>query len=292
MLPATPEPVSLRNDGPIGVLDSGVGGLSILRALRQELPHEAFLYVADQAHLPYGPRPLDEIRAFVHAITGFLLAQRAKTIVVACNAASAAGLLYLRETFPHVPFVGMEPAVKPAAEATRSGAIGVLTTAATARGPLYARVIDRYARNVRVETVVCPELVHAVENGQTDLTALRPLFERRLAPLLEAGIDQLALACTHFPFVAEAIRTFLGPAVAVIDPSPAIARQTRRVLVRHSLLNEGGHPAMPRYFTTGDPVRFAALAGSLLGETVPCGLLLWSRGALSVADAPPVAPPT
>ncbi len=279
-------PVQAKVNGPIGVLDSGVGGLSILRALRQELPGESIVYVADQAHLPYGPRSLAEIRAFVHAITDFLLGQHTKIIVVACNAASAAGLHYLRETFPTVSFVGMEPAVKPAAAATESGIIGVLTTAATANGPLYARVLARFAGNARVETVVCPELVDAVENNRVDLPALKSLFERRLAPLRTAGVDQLVLGCTHFPFAADAIQAYMGEAVTIVDPSPAIARQTRRVLADHHQLNTGCDAPTVRAFTTGEPLRFTRIAESLLGSALPTAGLQWIDGAIA-----PTAPP-
>lgn len=267
--------------GPIGVLDSGVGGLSILRALRETLPGEAFLYVADQAHLPYGGRPLEEIRAFVQGITRFLLDRGAKMIVVACNAASAAGLYDLRAAFPNVPFVGMEPAVKPAAAATRSSVVGVLTTAATAAGDLYNRVLDRFARGVRVETLVCPELVQAVEQSQTDLAALRPLFDRVLAPALAHGADQIVLGCTHFPFAADAIRAYVGPGVNVIDPSPAVARQARRVLAGRALRHAGD--AAPRYYTSGDPLRFADVVRALTGETIRATALIWSDGDLQEA---------
>jgi len=254
---------------PIGILDSGVGGLSILRALRQELPAESLIYVADQAHLPYGPRPLAEIRAFVRHITAFLLARRAKLIVVACNAASAAGLHDLRALFPDVPFVGMEPAVKPAAAATRSGVVGVLTTAATANGALYASVRERFAAGVQVETIVCPALVEAVEANAISPAALRPLFERDLAPALARGIDQLVLACTHFPFALEALRAFVGPEVTIVDPSPAVARQARRVLAARQLLAGEDAPPALRYYTTGDARRFSALASALLGDALP-----------------------
>jgi len=277
VLVGTVSNAAMTKNGPVGVLDSGVGGLSILRALRGELPNEAFLYVADQAHLPYGPRPLDEIRAFVRGITRFLLERNAKIVVVACNAASAAGLHDLRATFAGVPFVGMEPAVKPAAAATRSGVIAVLTTAATAAGPLYASVLHRFANGTRVETLVCPELVTAVETGQTDLAALRPLFDRALAPALAAGADQIVLGCTHFPFAAEAICAYAGPGVTVIDPSAAVARQARRLLESHDLLADPGLPPQPtRYFTTGNPRRFEVVAGALLGEKVTATGLAWS----------------
>ena len=270
-------------DNPIGVLDSGVGGLSVLRAIRAELPHESVLYVADQTHLPYGPRPPEEIRTFVTGITRFLLAQGAKIIVVACNAASAASLHYLRKAFPGVPFIGMEPAVKPASQATKSGVIGVLTTEATANGPLYARVVERYAKGVQVETLVCPELVQAIENKQTDLSALRPIFEKTLAPALAKGADQIVLGCTHFPFAAAAIRAYAGPDVQVIDPSPAIARQTRRVLAQHDLLNNGQTVQAPsRYYTTGDPARFLELIEVLLSESPPTTHLTWIDGRLEV----------
>jgi glutamate racemase len=266
----------------IGVLDSGVGGLSVLRALRRELPYEALVYVADQAHLPYGPRPLEELRAFVRAITEFLLAQDAKLIVVACNAASAASLLYLRATFPQVPFVGMEPAIKPAAEATRTGKIAVLTTAATAGGPLYARVMDRFATGVDVRTIVCPELVLAVERNAADLENLRPLLEDRLAPALADGVDQIVLGCTHFPFAASAIAAFAGSGVTLIDPSPAVARQARRVLEQRVLLNRHTVPVQPRYYTTGDSARFAAVATALLNEPalLAAGQLTWTPDSL------------
>lgn len=276
--------MSTGPSSPIGILDSGVGGLSILRALRRELPAESLIYVADQAHLPYGPRPLAEIRTFVQHITTFLLAHNAKLIVVACNAASAAGLHDLRAMFPDVPFVGMEPAVKPAAAATHSGVIGVLTTAATANGTLYASVRERFAANVQVETVICPELVEAVEANATSPAALQPLFERVLAPALARGIDQLVLACTHFPFALEALQAFVGPQVAIIDPSPAVARQARRVLADRQLLaTEASQPTL-RYYTTGDARRFSTLASNLLGEPVQAQALRWAGEQLLAGD--------
>lgn len=280
----TSEPNDLS--GPIGVLDSGVGGLSILRALQQELPNESLVYVADQAHLPYGPRPSTEIRGFIHAITDFLLGQRAKIIVVACNAASAAGLLYLRETFPTVSFVGMEPAVKPAAAATASGIIGVLTTAATANGPLYARVLARFAGDAQVKTVVCPELVIAVENNRISAHDLQPLFEQRLSPLRAAGVDQLVLGCTHFPFATDAIQRFMGTSVAIVDPSSAIARQARRILTDSDRLNEGATTPTVQAYTTGDPARFTHLSESLLGSALPTAGLQWVDGTIAPANAP------
>jgi len=266
-------------DPLIGVLDSGVGGLSILRALRQDLPAASFIYVADQIHLPYGPRPLDELRQFAHGITRYLLERGASLVVVACNAASAASLLYLRAAIPDVPFVGMEPAGKPSAAATHSGLVGVLTTAATAGGPLYARVLDRFAAHVEVRTVVWPELVLAVEANRIDLEDLRPIFDRDLAPLLAAGVDQLVLACTHFPFATQALHAYAGPNVTIVDPSPAIARQARHIL-SDTHLPSGSTPRKEtpptvEYTTTGDPARFGLIASNLLGESIQARQLVW-----------------
>ena len=146
----------------IGVFDSGVGGLSVLRAIRAQMPEESIIYFADQGHIPYGPRPMEQIRNFSEAITKFLLAQNVKIVVVACNTASAAALKYLREKFPDVAFVGMEPAVKPAAEHTQTGKVGVLATPATFQGALYASVVERFANGVELLQDTCPGLVREI----------------------------------------------------------------------------------------------------------------------------------
>jgi glutamate racemase len=251
---------------PIGMLDSGLGGLSILREVRHQLPHEDVLYFADQGHVPYGPRPLEEIRGFARGITRFLLARQAKVIVVACNAASAAGLHHLRERFPQVPFVGMEPAVKPAAERTRSGVIGVITTKATYQGELFASVVDRFASGVKVMTQVCPDFVTLVEEGQLEGPSVRATAEVYLKPLLEGGIDQLVLGCTHFPFLSSTLQEVVGPGVEIVDPSPAVARQTKRVI--GECQNAPDHIGQISYFTSGDPHHFRAMAARLMGEPV------------------------
>lgn len=266
---------------PIGVLDSGVGGLSILREIRRQLPAEDVIYFADQGHVPYGPRPLAEIRAFTHAITRFFLQHGVKAVVVACNAASAASLHALRESFPDVPFVGMEPAVKPAALNSRSGVIGVLTTKATNQGELFASVIDRFAAGVRVETQVCPEFVALVEGGEFESAAAYEAVGAALAPLLAAGADQLVLGCTHFPFLAPAIAAAAGPDVAIVDPSAAVARQTGRVI--DACRSAPGHAGAVRYYTSGDPAAFLALAGRLVDEPVAADQVQgvrWAAGEL------------
>jgi len=234
----------------IGVFDSGVGGLSVWREIARQFPHERTLYLADQARVPYGSRQLAEVRELSGGITRFLLDQGAKIIVVACNTASAAALHHLRRTFPDVPFVGMEPAVKPAVERTHNGVVGVIATQATFQGALFASLVARYAEY--------------------------------LAPLIERGADQLVLGCTHYPFLRPAIERVVGTNVAVIDPAPAIARQTGRVLAQWGLKADpaGGHHV---FYTSGDAAAFATMVRRLVpcvGEGVRVRAARWREGDL------------
>lgn len=251
---------------PIGLFDSGVGGLSTLLEVQQLLPNEDILYFADQGHVPYGPRPLEEIQSFVRGITRFFLERDVKVIVIACNAASGAGLKHIRELHPELPIVGMEPAVKPAVENTRSGTIGVITTKATYQGELFASVIDRFAKNTNVVTQVCPDFVTYVEAGKVDGEEVRHTTELYLQPLMEAGIDQLVLGCTHFPFLSPVLKSVIGPDIQLVDPGPAIARQTERVIA--NLRNSPERRGNASFFTSGDTERFAATATSLLKTPV------------------------
>jgi len=251
---------------PIAFFDSGVGGLSILKEVHRQLPGENLIYFADQAHVPYGPRPVEEIRVFARGAVHFFLERSAKAIVIACNAASAASLHHLRRFFPDVPFVGMEPAVKPAAEQTRNGVIGVITTKATYQGELFASVLDRFAANTNVVTQVCPDLVTLVEGGKLDTPEVYQAVEAYLRPLLAAGIDHLVLGCTHFPFLTPVLAAVAGPQVTIIDPSPAVARQVGRVT--ENVRNPSVKPGEAIYFTSRDPAAFRALAARLLGRPV------------------------
>ncbi|MCC6613961.1 MAG: glutamate racemase [Anaerolineae bacterium] len=249
----------------IGVLDSGVGGLSILREIHAQLPDYPTIYYADQAHLPYGPRPQAEIRAYIEQISDYLIAQGAAVVVIACHAASAAGLHYLRARYPDVPFVGMEPAVKPAAERTKTGVIGVLTTTATAEGALYRRVVERFAAEVRVITQVAPSLVTLAEAGAPDTLDSRAIVAAQVDPLLAAGADQIVLACTHFPFVAPLIRAQVGTRAALVDPSAAVARQVGRIIGQPEAIAMSDSMPMRRYCTSGDPQAFADVMARLCG---------------------------
>ena len=265
----------------IGIFDSGVGGLSVLRAIRQQLPQKAVLYLADQRHVPYGPRPLAEVRAFSEEITRFLLTHGAKLIVVACNTASAAALHHLRQTFPDVPFVGMEPAVKPAAEHTQTGVVGVLATPATFQGALYASVVERFANGVRLIQHTCPGLVAQIEAGQLDTPETRAILEDALLPMLEKRIDTVVLGCTHYPFVIPLIQEIVGPQVRVIDPAPAVARQVGRLL--ETVYDEpvpfkgtgSSRTGALRFYTSGPMEALADMLPLLLGESCPVQTVVW-----------------
>ncbi|MGD1148437.1 MAG: glutamate racemase [Thermoanaerobaculaceae bacterium] len=273
----------------VGVFDSGVGGLSVLRAIRREVPGVRSLYVADQAHVPYGPRPLAEVRAFSEEIARYLLARGARLIVVACNAASAGALHHLREVFPETPFVGMEPAVKPAAENTRTGKVGVLATPATFQGDLFASVVERFANGVELFTHTCPGLVAEIETGSLEGPGTRAILESALRPMLAEGIDTVVLGCTHYPFVIPLIQRIVGPDVRVIDPAPAVARQVGRVLARVApdavVAAPVGGGASVRPVTSGDPGRLSALLPLLLGESWPSHRVRWTAEG-TLVDAP------
>ena len=248
----TDESVQLASARPIGVLDSGVGGLSVLRQLRALLPTESMEYVADQAHVPYAPRQADEVRGFATGLSRFLLARHAKLIVLACNTASVAALEPLRRTFPETPFVGMDPAIKPAAADTRTGKIGVLATPGTFRSERYAHLLREFARGIEVVTCPCPGLVELIESGQLDTPAAAALLRSFIEPMVRQGVDTLVLGCTHFPLAMAQIQAAAGPGVRLIAPAPAVARQARhRLAERGLLLPETAPPGRVQLFTTG-----------------------------------------
>jgi len=260
---------------PIGIFDSGVGGLSVLRAIRKQMPPENILYFGDQGHIPYGPRPMEQIREFSEAITNFLLEHDAKIIVVACNTASAAALKYLREKFPNVQFVGMEPAVKPAAEHTHTGRVGVLATPATFQGALYASVVERFANGVELFQDTCNGLVQEIERGNLTGEETRRILEDALHPMLEKNIDTVVLGCTHYPFVIPLIEEIVGENVRVIDPAPSVAKQAQRLLEAGGVLNESESKGSVKLFTSGDPEVLKSQLPLLLGEEAEVERVEW-----------------
>lgn len=256
----------LSQTAPIGIFDSGVGGLSVLRAIRSQLPNENFLYFADQEHVPYGPRSLEQIQQFSETITRFLLAQGAKIIVIACNTASAAALHHLRQRFPQIPIVGMEPALKPAAEHSSTGVVGVLATPATFQGELYASVLERFASNVTVLQDTCSGLVEEIERGALDAESTHGILDTALRPMLDRGLDTVVLGCTHYPLVIPLIKQICGDSVRVIDPAPAVARQVERRLEANDMRQPGSGTGNGQFFTSGDVSILQSLLPTLVGE--------------------------
>jgi glutamate racemase len=224
----------VTTDRPIGVFDSGMGGLSVAREIRRLLPGEDILYLADSAHCPYGARTRDQIRALAHAIVHILIDRGAKIIVVACNTVSVASLAELRKAYP-VPFVGIVPAVKPAAAATRLRRVGVLATPATLQGEVFAELVRTFASDVDVHCQVCPGWVEVVERGEVHSAEAELLVRTHVEPLLHRSIDTLVLGCTHYPFLRPLIERVVGPDVTVLDAGVPVARQVGRVLDNHGL---------------------------------------------------------
>ncbi|MDG4585168.1 MAG: glutamate racemase [Candidatus Competibacter sp.] len=264
---ASPAGANTRRHQPIGVFDSGVGGLSVLQRIRADLPHETLLYVADSGHAPYGNKSTEFIARRAFAITEFLLGQDAKAVVVACNTATAAAIARLRAHFS-LPIIGIEPALKPAVTATRSGVVGILATGHTVRSDKFAALLDQHGHRARVMVQPCPGLADCVEHGELNGPHPRALLERYLEPLLVAGADTLVLGCTHYPFLIPLIQRLVGPDVAILDPSPAVARQLHRRLEAARLLADGGAIGGERYLTSGAPEPTARLMTRLLGQSV------------------------
>lgn len=239
-------------ENPIGVFDSGVGGLSVLREIRRELPDEDLLYVADSEHAPYGDKSTELIEARAIAIIEFLIGQHAKAIVVACNTATGVAIDMLRAKFS-LPIVAMEPAVKPAAAHTQSGVIGVLATSRTIASDNFAKLHNRFGADVKILMQACPGLVEQVEAGDLSSDKTRALLEQYVLPLLAENVDTIVLGCTHYPFLAPLIREIAGPTVAIIDPSAAIARELRRRLERANLLSNESRAGKDRFWTSAKP---------------------------------------
>ncbi|KVU20930.1 glutamate racemase [Burkholderia ubonensis] len=254
---------------PVGVFDSGLGGLSVLRAVRAQLPGESFVYVADSRHAPYGPRDEAFITERTLAIGEWLAREGAKALVVACNTATAQSIAAIRERLA-IPLVGVEPGIKPAAALSASGIAGVLATQSTLASARFQALLDRYGAGRRFICQPGHGLVEAVERGDTHSPALRALLDGYLQPMLDAGADTLVLGCTHYPFFTETIRDLVGDRLTIVDTSDAIARQLARVLDERGLRAPAGtRAAPPRFCSTSDGRQLRALASTLLGLDAP-----------------------
>jgi glutamate racemase len=257
----------VQTAGAIGVFDSGVGGLSVLRHVRAVLPHERLIYVADSGHVPYGDKPTSYIEQRSRAISRFLIEQGADAIVIACNTATAAAAATLRAEFA-LPIVAMEPAVKPAVTATKRRVVGVLATVGTLQSARFAALLEKHAGDVEIVTQGCPGLVEQVERGELSGPETRALVERYVAPLLERGADTIILGCTHYPFLEPTIREVAGTGIALIDTGAAVARQLQRRLQAELPDRVPGALGKAQFWSSGDAQQASRTISALWGGTV------------------------
>jgi glutamate racemase len=259
-------------EGPIGVFDSGVGGLSVLSAIRTALPAEDLFYVADSAFAPYGDRPSEFIQQRADGIVEFFAGLGAKAIVVACNTATAVAIQALRSRFT-LPIIAIEPAVKPAAAMTRSGVIGVLATSQTLASERLSRLVEAHGKSVQVLLQPCPGLVEQVEKGELHSPETEGLVARYVRPLVERRSDTLVLGCTHYPFLKSVIAAVAGDSVTLVDPAVAVARELERRLQIGGLLSQDGRVGGERFWTSGLPDRVQATVAQLWDRTVEVSAL-------------------
>ncbi len=238
-------------DAPVGVMDSGVGGLTVLKHLTRQLPHEHFIYFADSAHAPYGNKSATEIQQRCFAVADILIAKGVKALVVACNTATAAAISAMRQHYS-LPIIGMEPAVKPAAAASKNGIIGVLATTGTLQSAQFAALLEHYGQGVQVVTQACVGLVERIEQGLLDTPETQALLQQYCQPLMVAEADTVVLGCTHYPFVRKAIQNIVGPDVTLIDTGAAVAKRLQQVLEQQLMLNAATEAGDYVFLTSGE----------------------------------------
>ena len=249
----------------IGVFDSGVGGLSVFREIIKLLPRESIIYYADSANCPYGTKSQNEIAALCSDITRRLIEAGCKIITVACNTATSAAIAHLRSTFD-LPFVGIEPAVKPAAIESRTGTVGVLATEGTLKSDSFNKTKELFAGNVKVISAVGTGLVELVERGEADTAEAEQLLRKYLEPMIAEGVDSLVLGCTHYPFLSDEIRKITGDAVQQINPAPAVARQVQRLAEQHRLLSPAESIPEYTFISSGETRTLARMAANIVGK--------------------------
>ncbi len=251
----------------IGVFDSGVGGLSILSGIHELLPAETLQYVADSGHAPYGPKGEDFIRARCETILQFLLRLGVKAVVVACNTATAAAVAQMRDRYD-LPIIGVEPAVKPAAEQSQSGVVGVLATSGTIASEKFLNLQNRFVSRAKILTRACPGLVELIEQVSPNPFTLERMLHEFIQPLVDAGADTLVLGCTHYSLIRPQIQKAAGPNVRVIDAGTAVAKELQRRLVMHGLNNIAERAGMVYFHTSGKPQEQNAVLAHYWGKPV------------------------
>ncbi len=256
---------------PIGVFDSGVGGLSILKELRERMPNENYIFFGDQLNVPYGAKTKQEIVVLATRVMKFLASEGIKMAVVACNTATCHAIEELRSNFGF-PIVGVVPAIKPAAEQTKTGKIALIATPATAKSPYVTELINKYAKGVEVLRIGCAGLEDVVETGGLEGEKVSELLNKYILPLKEENIDQLVLGCTHYPFLKEKISAILGPKVNLVDSGKAVARRVESLLNEQGIKNTAGNSS-DKFYTNKDAKDFSRVASKLLGYEIVAELM-------------------
>ncbi len=256
-----------RSDSPVGVFDSGVGGLSVLREIRRYLPAENLIYVADSGYAPYGNRSANFIEHRAAAIAHFLLNANVKALVVACNTVTVVAINRLRSWCP-VPIIAIEPAIKPAASITKSGVVGVLATTQTIASSNVSRLCSMYGGNVKVLLQPCPGLVEQVERAELATVSTRSMLNGYLSPLIDNGADTIVLGCTHYPFLGGLIQEMVGSGVNIIDPAAPVARELSRQLATRQISAMPENVGVEKFFTTGSILHVKQVTSTLWGKEV------------------------
>lgn len=269
----------MKVDSPIGIFDSGLGGLSVVKRVLERLPHESTAYLGDQIHVPYGERSSAEIRTFALGITDFFLRQNAKMVIMACNMSSAVALDTALDHYPGIPVIGViEAGARAALSAALGGAIGVLATRGTVNSGAYTNILMKLLPEIEVYEQACPKFVPIVESGNCETAEADAVAREYVEPLLASGCRALILGCTHYPFLISAIRKAAGPDIAIIDPAEETAVDAANILFDAGLLNPPHNEPVHAYFTTGSPEQFAELGGQFMGKPISgVQRLTWGR---------------
>ena len=259
---------------PIGVFDSGVGGISVLKHIRDLMPHENLIYVGDSRHAPYGNQTPEFIQERSFWLAEFLLRQGVKALVVACNTATAAAVAGLRERYPDLTIIGMEPAVKPAVAATKTGVVGVLATSGTLKSAQFAALLEHYGQGVEVVTQACVGLVECVEKGALTSSSTKALLKQYVQPLLDAKADTIVLGCTHYPFVRTLIEELVGKDVVLIDTGAAVAKHLKNRLQENQLLRASDEVGGVSFWSNNERADTQGVISALWGDQVSVAHLI------------------
>jgi glutamate racemase len=251
------------NNQPIGICDSGVGGLTILREIKKLLPLESFIYVADQKHVPYGGKKTNELHKLSSAIVNFLVLKKAKIIVIACNTSTVHSIDYLRKKYS-LPIIGTVPVIKTIANITKTKKTAVFSTPATAKSPYLTKLINKFAKGITVYKIGGTGLEELIEEGDIRSNRIKKILEKSLLPLKKKGVDAIALGCTHYPFLRDQVEELVGESMQIVDSGGAVSRRTRGILTNNKILaNKRGNDY---YYTTADKEKFTKALDSLLGK--------------------------